>query len=111
VHALGEIAQDLRHAFRVYRQGPGLAILIVVPLALAIAATTATFALVNAVLLRPLPFHDPDRIVLLWTSNTLNGFREQFTSVANVVDWTARARAFDDVAMYRDGGAGSRNAC
>jgi hypothetical protein len=59
------LAQDLRFAFRQLRKAPGFSLTVVLTLALGIGATTAIFSLVEGILLRPLPFSDPDRLVLL----------------------------------------------
>ena len=81
---------------------PGVTAVTVLSLALAIGATTAVFSLVNAVLLRALPYRDAGRIVMLWTTNALNGALEQNTSLPNLRDWKARSRAFEDMAAYRE---------
>jgi putative ABC transport system permease protein len=72
-------------------------------LALAIGANTAIFSVVNAVLLRALPYREPDRIAMIWVTNTLNGANEMNASVPNFDDWRRRTRTFEDLAMYREG--------
>src|SRR5262249_19557675 len=73
--------------------------------ALAIGANTAIFSVVNAVLLRTLPFKEPDRIAMLWVTNTLNGAREMRASVPNFEDWKTRTHTFEDLAAYREADA------
>src|SRR5258708_23629200 len=64
---------DIVYAFRPPRRQPGLTAMAVLALAIAVGANTAIFSVVNAVLLRPLPFHDPDRLVFLWEANPIIG--------------------------------------
>ena len=67
------IGHDVRFAFRALRQRPTVTITAVVALGLAIGSTTAIFSVVNAVLLKPLKFDDPDRVAILWESNPGRG--------------------------------------
>ncbi len=89
---------DLRYALRTLRRSPGFTAVAVLTLALGIGANTAIFSVVNAVLLRPLPFHDPDRLVLLWERSP----QLEFMAVAypDFVDWREQSRAFEDVAVF-----------
>src|SRR5262249_36545585 len=64
---LESVLQDLKFGVRMLRKGPGFTVAAVVALAFGIGATTAVFSLVNAVLIRPLPYANPDQLVLLWT--------------------------------------------
>ena len=93
---------DLRYAVRGLRKSPAVTAIAVLSLGLAIGANTAIFSLLNAVLLKPLPYRDAGRIAILWTTNTLNGAREQNTSVPNLRDWKAQSRTFEDLAAYRE---------
>jgi putative ABC transport system permease protein len=95
-------SQDISYAIRGFRKNRGVTAVTVLSLALAIGATTAVFSLVNAVLLRALPYRDAGRIVMLWTTNALNGALEQNTSLPNLRDWKARSRTFEDMAAYRE---------
>ena len=102
---LESILQDVRYGLRSLRANPGITAVALISLALALGANTAIFSVVNAVLLRALPYKDPDRIAVLWGTNTVNGTREANTSVLNFEDWKARSRTFQDLALYREGGA------
>jgi hypothetical protein len=66
---------------------------------------TAIFSVVNTVLLRALPFQEPDRIAILWGTDTLNGFRENNTSVPNFEDWKKRTQTLENLASYRESDA------
>jgi len=90
--------QDLRFGFRQLLSKPGFAAIATLSLALGIGANTAIFSLVDAVLLRPLPFHDPDRLVMVWEEAAKIGFPRNTPAPANYVDWKAQNRVFEDMA-------------
>ena len=95
---LSVLAQDLRYALRSLRRQPAFTSIAVLTLALAIGANTAIFSVVNGVLLKPLPYHEPDRLVMLWET-TKSGDRI-LVSYRNFLDWRQRQRGFTDVALY-----------
>src|SRR2546428_8211363 len=90
--------QDLRFGFRQLLNKPGFALIATLSLALGIGANTAIFSLVDAVLLRPLPFQDPDRLVMVWEDAAKIGFPRNTPAPANYADWKAQNQAFDDIA-------------
>ncbi len=90
---------DLRVAFRHLRESPGFTALAVITLALGIGANTAIFSVVNAVLLRPLPYPDPDRLVII--RERAVHFDLGAVSYPNFVDWRAAQHGFVDLALYR----------
>src|SRR5215510_5420521 len=90
--------QDLRFGFRQLLGKPGFAAIATLSLALGIGANTAIFSLVDAVLLRPLPFHDPDRLVVVWEDAAKIGFPRNTPAPANYADWKAQNRVFEDMA-------------
>src|SRR5213082_270779 len=83
---------DLRFALRQLLKNPGFTVVAVLTLALGIGANTALFSLVNGVLLRPLPFHEHDRLVTLWESSPTQGVDQQNVSPPNFADWQASSR-------------------
>ena len=102
--------QDLRLAFRQIWKTPGFTAVVVLTLALGIGATTAIFSLLNAVLLRSLPFPDADRIVTIWSYNTarpLTDRRNSYTvSRPDFRDWQAQSRSFEALTRYTPRGRG-----
>jgi len=92
--------QDIRHGTRSLLKTPGFAVICVVTLALGIGANTAMFSIVNGVLLRPLSYHEPDRLLELSTSTPQ--FREGSISYPNFLDWQERSRSFEGMAAYRE---------
>lgn len=92
------LRQDVRYGLRVLGRNPGFTAATVLTLALAISATTATFSVVDAVLLQPPPFPDPDRLVTVWETDPEDGGRPADPSPANFLDWREQAASFEHVA-------------
>lgn len=91
--------QDVRYGARMLLKNPGFTFVAVLVLALGIGANTALFSVVNGVLLRPLPYSDPERIVTLWERNERDGIMRDDVSPANFLDWQERATAFSEIAF------------
>ncbi|HEV8355432.1 MAG TPA: permease prefix domain 1-containing protein, partial [Gemmatimonadales bacterium] len=89
---------DLRYASRRLRSAPGFAVVTVLTLGLGIGATTAIFTVLNGLVFRPLPFREPNRLVMLWETN--RDYPQILVSYPNYLDWHGRLRAFEDVALY-----------
>jgi putative ABC transport system permease protein len=86
---------DLARALRSLVRAPGFAVTVSLLLGLGVAATTTLFALVNAVLLKPLPYENPDRLVMLWESNVARKGLREGPSPGNLDDWAANNNAFE----------------
>src|SRR5215203_3200030 len=91
-------SRDVRYAGRMVRKYPLFSLAIVVTVALGIAANATIFGVVNAVVLEPLPYKDPDRLVRLWESNLRQSQAESPVSVPNFQDWQRQQSVFEDVA-------------
>ena len=106
------ILQDLRFAYRSFRRDPGFTSTVLVTLALGIGVSTAIFSIVNAVLFKPLPYLDPDRVVMLWysdesTGNTLDSWRSMgypSMSAADFLDRKRSSRVFENMAAFQTWG-------
>jgi predicted permease len=98
--ALDDLAQDLRFAGRLLKRSPGFTLVAVTTLALAIGATTALFTVVNGVVLRPLAFPDPERLVVVWERSP-SGNRTNSVQAQNYLDWRARNRSFQAIALVQ----------
>jgi putative ABC transport system permease protein len=90
--------RDLRFAARTLWKHPGFAATTILTLALGIGANSAIFALVDATLLRPLPFRDPDRLVMLWERTETS--RRDRVAPLNLIDWNKRNSTFDGIAGF-----------
>ncbi len=97
--------KDIRYAIRTLLKRPGFLVVAVSTLALGIGATTAMFTVVNSVLLRPLDFPEPERIVLLEGINPRLGITQSNMSVPDVVDWQEQSQSFEQIAGFITWGA------
>ena len=93
------LLQDIRYGLRVLLKKPTFAIVAILTLALGVGANTAIFSIVNAVLLRSLPFPDPDRLVRIYFNNPGVGLRGVQFSVPEFDDLKTRTDVFDDVSV------------
>jgi predicted permease len=93
--------QDLQYAFRTLRKNPGFTIAAVVALGLGVGANSAMFSVIDGVLLRPLPFQQPERIVNVWETNLKRNFPRFPVAPANYYDWRAQNHVFADIGAYQ----------
>jgi len=94
--------RDVRYALRTSLASPGFTAVAVLALALGIGVNTAIFTLVNAVLIERPPFHDPDRLVVMWETNARRPGRPNTIGPANFIRWRERATAFEQMAGLYD---------
>src|SRR5919205_130265 len=99
---MSSLLTDFRYALRLLLRNPGFAVVAIITLALGIGANTAIFSVVNTVLLRPLPFHDPDRLVMVWEDDTKGGYPRDTPSAANYIDWRDQNQVFEGMAATAD---------
>jgi len=96
------ILKDIRYAIRGLLKNRAFTAVAVLTLALGIGANAAIFSVVNAVLLKPLKFQDPDRLVIIWEEATFAGFPLNTPAPGNYLDWKSQNRSFEDMAATAD---------
>ncbi len=114
---LTNAGRDMKYAFRTLRRTPGFSIIAVVVIALCIGAATSLFTIVRSVLLRPLPFKDPDRLVMVYEQHrggqaSASDVDYRVVAPADFYDWRSKTRGFEDMAIMRYAGynlTGERN--
>jgi putative ABC transport system permease protein len=97
---IAAVWQDVRYAARTLRKNPGFTAVVVLTLALGIGATAAIFSVVNAVMLRPLPYEQAHQLVVIWGSLRRPGLEEIVVSAAEYVDFQEKSRSFSTIAAY-----------
>ena len=103
-HSLETFRNDVKSAFRQLRASPSFTVVAALTLALGIGANSAIFALVDATLLRPLPYKDPERLVAIWENSPTTA--RSYVSPLNMLDWNARSRTFEKIAGFTPGVGG-----
>src|SRR5262249_15606580 len=98
---MGSLLQDLRYGVRMLVKKPGFTVVAVITLALGIGANTAIFSVVNAVLLRPLQYADPDRLAQVWQSFPQLGANQVTVSAPEFLDYRDQNRVFERMAAFR----------
>jgi hypothetical protein len=94
------LIHDIRFALRSIRNNPGFSIVAALTLALGIGATTTMFSVVNAVLLSPLPYQEPDQLVRVWSSNRGGGVERDMVSAPDMLDFEEASQSIDDLVGY-----------
>jgi putative ABC transport system permease protein len=105
---MNSFLQDLRYSARILIKNPGFTFIAVITLSLGIGANTAIFSVVNAVLLRPLPYYSPDRLMRVWGKNASQGSQPLTASLPDYLDWRDQNQVFEQIAAFSFvGGSGN----
>src|SRR5262245_16232447 len=97
------IFRDVLFGLRILTRAPGFSALAITALALGIGANSAIFSVVNFVLLRPLPYEEPEKLVWIWDSNSQKGIERELISAADFTDWRNQNKSFLDMAAIGTG--------
>ena len=98
INLIEDLITDIRYGFRTLRWSPAFTAVAILTLALGVGANTAIFSLVNGVLLRPLPYRNPDRLTIVWEKNR-DGSRDN-VGYATYLDWRSQNKSFEQLAVY-----------
>src|SRR5262250_1303922 len=97
---LESLIQDLRFGARMLLKQPGFTLIAALTLALGIGANITIFSVVNAVLLRPLPYPESEQLVFLWSESPQRNIKERTSAWANVADWRNQSQSFAEIAVF-----------
>ncbi|HXW97091.1 MAG TPA: ADOP family duplicated permease, partial [Gemmatimonadales bacterium] len=97
---LAGLGQDLRYALRGLLRTPGFTVVTVLTIAIGIGANTAVFSVIDGVLLRPLPYAEPDRLVMIWEHNVPRDRARNVVNPENAIDWRTRAHSFKGMSIF-----------
>ena len=97
------LLQDLRYGARMLWKNPGFTLIAVITLSLGIGANTAIFSVIDALMLRPLPFREPDNLFQVWETDVNRGYNEMSASYPNFADWRDQNQVFQQIAIYSGG--------
>ncbi|MGE5569515.1 MAG: ABC transporter permease [Rhodospirillales bacterium] len=100
---MGTLLYDVRYGVRTLIKSRGFTAVAVLALALGIGANTAIFTVANAVLIRPLPYKDSDRLVAVWENNPPQGWQRMGVSGPAYIDWQEQSQLFEEIALYEPG--------
>ena len=95
------LVSDIRYAFRNLISRPAFTLIAVVTLALGIGANSCIFSAINALLLKPLPIPNQDRVMTIWDKNPSHGWDHNEVTLANYLDLRAQNQSFEQLALYR----------
>src|ERR1700676_4962404 len=99
---MNTLIKDLRYGFRMLAKNPGSTLVAIIALGLGIGANSAIFSVVDAVLLRPLRYKDPSRLVVIWETKLSKGILQEQVSPPDYRDWAEQQRVFENIAALRE---------
>ncbi|HKQ90374.1 MAG TPA: ABC transporter permease [Blastocatellia bacterium] len=97
------LLQDLRYGARMLWKNPGFTLIAVITLSLGIGANTAIFSVIDALMLRPLSFREPDNLFQVWETDVKHGYNEMDAAYPNFADWRDQNQVFEQIAIYSNG--------
>ena len=98
LEALADLLKEAKQVIRGLLRSPGFALVAVLTMALSIGANTAMFSVIQSVLLRPLPYHDASKIVMLWSTVPSKDIQRNWTSYPDILDWRRQSHSFNQIA-------------
>lgn len=98
---MDSLLRDVKFSARSLLKRPTLTIIAIITLAIGIGSNTAIFSVVNALLIKPLPFPELDRVVAVWESRPERGAQRLEASMANFLDWRSQSQSFEQMGLYR----------
>src|ERR1017187_1782411 len=96
------LGRDLRHAVRLFWKSPGVTLVSLVALALGMGAATAIFSVADAVLLKPLGFREPERLLVVWEKNPAQNMFKIFAAAGNFLAWRSQSRVLESIGAFQD---------
>jgi len=99
---MNTLLKDLQYGLRMLASNPGSTVVAMIALALGIGANSAIFSVVNAVLLRPLPYKDPSRLIVIWETKLSKGIAQEQVSPPDYRDWVEQQQVFEQIAALRE---------
>src|ERR1035438_6873753 len=96
------LGRDLRHAVRLFWKSPAVTLVSLVALAVGMGAATAIFSVAAAVLLRPLGFREPDRLLVMWEKNPAQNMSKIFVAAGNFLAWRSQSRVLESTGAFQD---------
>ena len=96
------LGRDLRHAVRLFWKSPGVTVVSLVALALGMGAATAIFSVADAVLLKPLAFREPERLLVVWEKNPAQNKFRMFAAAGNFLEWRSQSRVLESAGAFQD---------